>query len=301
MNFRQIEVFYAVMKTGSVSGAAKLLHVSQPNITRILAHTELQLGFPLFHRHKGRLIASHQALTLLPEAEKVYRQLGSLQSLTSKLQKGHTHLRVGAPPVLSTSLFPPVVARLSQDSAISAEISTGNQNELCDALLDNQLDFAISFGQVAPPRITSQVLVHTEMVALLPRDIPSTQNAMSIVALLELAPIIGLDARDPLGMAVKQSILHHRPDHQFQLSVRSYSTAAELVIQGMGIAVVDPWTAKSYQDKLAVHPLSEPLPVSVSLLFADNSPLSSTANQLIDLLRQCLSESPIVNSELSQF
>ncbi|KHT63791.1 LysR family transcriptional regulator [Photobacterium gaetbulicola] len=293
MNFRQIEVFYAVMKTGSVSGAAKLLHVSQPNITRILAHTELQLGFPLFHRHKGRLIASQQALTLLPEAEKVYRQLGSLQSLTCKLQKSHTHLRVGAPPVLSTSLFPPVIARLCQDSAISAEISTGNQNELCDALLDNQLDFAISFGQVAPPQITSQVLVHTEMVALLPKDIPSAQSAMSIIALLELAPIIGLDARNPLGMAVKQSILHHCPDHQFQLSVRSYSTAAELVMQGMGIAVVDPWTAKNYQDKLAVHPLSDPLPVSVSLLFADNSPLSATANQLVDLLRSVLSEHPI--------
>ncbi|WEM40869.1 LysR family transcriptional regulator [Photobacterium sp. DA100] len=301
MNLRQIEVFYAVMKSGSVSGAAKLLHVSQPNITRILAHTELQLGFPLFHRHKGRLIASQQALALLPEAEKVYRQLGSLQSLTCKLQKGHSHLRVGAPPVLSTSLLPPVLANLCKHSAISAEISTGNQDELCNALLENQLDFAISFGQVAPPRLTSQVLKHTEMVALLPTDLPCTEYAISIASLLEIAPIIGLDARDPLGMAVKQSILHHRPDHQFQLSVRSYSTAAELVMQGMGIAIVDPWTAQNYRDKLTVRPLSEPLPVSVSLLFADNSPLSSTANQLIDLLRQCLSEPPIVNSELSQF
>ncbi len=32
------------MQTGTVSGAARNLHVSQPNVTRILAHTEQQLG-----------------------------------------------------------------------------------------------------------------------------------------------------------------------------------------------------------------------------------------------------------------
>ncbi|MGR5064975.1 LysR family transcriptional regulator [Photobacterium sp. DNB22_13_2] len=293
MNLRQIEVFYAVMKTGSVSGAAKLLHVSQPNITRVLAHTELQLGFPLFHRHKGRLIASDQAQAMLPEAEKVYRQLGNLQSLTCKLKKGQSHLRIGAPPVLSTSLLPPVLAKLCQDSSVSAEISTGNQNELCDALLDNQLDLAISFGHVAPPRIISQPLETAGMVALQSKNLPLVSHTISIHEMIELAPIIGLDSRDPLGLAVKQTIEKFLPEHHFQLSVRSYSTAAELVIQGMGLAIVDPWTAKNYQDKVSVISLSEQIPVSISLLFADNSPLSSAANRFVELLCQHFLENPV--------
>ncbi|MEO6018139.1 MAG: LysR family transcriptional regulator, partial [Polaromonas sp.] len=41
MNLRQIEVFRAVMLAGSVTGAAQLLHVSQPGISRMLAHVEL--------------------------------------------------------------------------------------------------------------------------------------------------------------------------------------------------------------------------------------------------------------------
>lgn len=200
MNLRQIEIFYAVMKSGSVSGAAKLLHVSQPNVTRVIAHTELQLGFPLFHRHKGRLIPSKQAEAILPEAEKLYRQVGNLQSLTSKLQKGHSHLRIGAPPILSTSLIPPVLAKLCQVSPVSAEISTGNQNELCDALLENQLDFAISFGHTAPPRITSQELEKAEMAALLANNQSWPSNSITIPELLNLAPVVGLDARDPLGL-----------------------------------------------------------------------------------------------------
>ncbi|PSW13259.1 LysR family transcriptional regulator [Photobacterium rosenbergii] len=292
MNLRQIEIFYAVMKSGSVSGAAKLLHVSQPNVTRVLAHTELQLGFPLFHRNKGRLIPSKQAEVILPEAEKLYRQVGNLQSLTSKLQKGHSHLRIGAPPILSTSLIPPVLAKLCQVSPVSAEISTGNQNELCDALLENQLDFAISFGHTAPPRITSQELEKAEMAALLANNQSWPSNSITIPELLNVAPVVGLDARDPLGLAVKHAILKHTPDYHFQLSVRSYSTAAELVIQGMGVTIVDPWTANNYQQRVRVISLAEHIPVTISLLFADHSPLSSTANQFIELLCQYLKENP---------
>ena len=52
---RQIEVFNAVMQTGSVIGAAKMLNVSQPVVSRVLRHLEDQTKVPLFERSKGRL------------------------------------------------------------------------------------------------------------------------------------------------------------------------------------------------------------------------------------------------------
>ena len=55
MRLKHIEVFHAVMQTGSVSAAARLLHVTQPAVSRTLQHAELQLGFPLFERVRGRL------------------------------------------------------------------------------------------------------------------------------------------------------------------------------------------------------------------------------------------------------
>ena len=66
MNIRQIEIFRAVMQAGSITGAAHLLHVSQPGVSRMLAHIELQLGLALFERTRGKLRPT-------PEAQALYR------------------------------------------------------------------------------------------------------------------------------------------------------------------------------------------------------------------------------------
>ncbi|KAI3607297.1 Transcriptional regulator, LysR family [Cupriavidus necator H850] len=50
LNLRQIEVFQAIMLAGSVSGAGRMLLVSQPAVSRVLALTESRLGYPLFER-----------------------------------------------------------------------------------------------------------------------------------------------------------------------------------------------------------------------------------------------------------
>jgi DNA-binding transcriptional LysR family regulator len=50
---RHIEVFRAVMQSGSVTGAAGLLHTSQPTVSRELARLEQVLGFSLFDRVRG--------------------------------------------------------------------------------------------------------------------------------------------------------------------------------------------------------------------------------------------------------
>ena len=75
MRLRHIEIFQAIRQTGSVSAAAQLLHVSQPAVTKVLQHAELQLGFPLFLRVRGKLQPTPEALALESEVEKVTESL----------------------------------------------------------------------------------------------------------------------------------------------------------------------------------------------------------------------------------
>ncbi|HEQ3532646.1 LysR family transcriptional regulator [Vibrio parahaemolyticus] len=290
MNLRQLEVFYAIMQAGTVSGAARLLHVSQPNVTRVLAHTEQQLSFALFERVKGRLVPTQEAKALLPEAEKVYQQLGQFRSLTNKVKQGTQHLRVGAPPVLAAHLLAPTVALLSKEHGISFELLTANRDELCSGLLKHELDVAIAFGEETPPAIMWHVLLKENLALIAPKSAAILEE--KTVILEELIshdlPIIGLDSRDPLGLLLHQTLSARDEHYQHAITVRSYSAAAELVKHQAGFAIVDPWTTKQYRqdDAVSVHALEPNMSFSVSILFAEHTPQSIATKQFITALKQ---------------
>ncbi|HCE4530388.1 TPA: LysR family transcriptional regulator [Vibrio parahaemolyticus] len=290
MNLRQLEVFYAIMQAGTVSGAARLLHVSQPNVTRVLAHTEQQLGFALFERVKGRLVPTQEAKALLPEAEKVYQQLGQFRSLTNKVKQGTQHLRIGAPPVLAAHLLAPTVALLSKEHGISFELLTANRDELCSGLLKHELDVAIAFGEETPPALMGHVLLKENLALIAPKSaaIPAEKTVILEELISHDLPIIGLDSRDPLGLLLHQTLSARDEHYQHAITVRSYSAAAELVKHQAGFAIVDPWTAKQYRqdDAVSVHALEPNISFSVSILFAEHTPQSIATKQFITALKQ---------------
>ena len=55
LTLRQVEAFKAVIESGTISSAADLLHVSQPAMSKLIAHFEADTGLKLFDRDKGRL------------------------------------------------------------------------------------------------------------------------------------------------------------------------------------------------------------------------------------------------------
>ena len=88
MRLRHIEVFHAIMQVGTISGAAQVLHISQPAVTKVLQHCELQLGMPLFERVRGKLYPKPEAHRLFAETEKLNRDLQGIRRLAASL-KGH--------------------------------------------------------------------------------------------------------------------------------------------------------------------------------------------------------------------
>lgn len=276
------------MKTGTVSAAAKQLHVSQPNVTRVLSHTELQLGFALFERVKGRLVPTQEAQLLLPEAEKVYQQLGQFRNLTNKIKAGEKHLMIGAPPILAAGLLAPLIATICHQTDYTIEVSTANRDELSDALLKNKLDLAIGFGDEAPTSIVQKTLLNTELEVLTPLS-SSLNGPLALSELLESqTTLIGLDTRDPLGLHLHQAIHSLDPSYHSKVTMRNYSAAAELVVAGAGNAIVDPWTANQYRDKVKRHRLEPTINVSVSLLHSEHRPLSIAAKWFVDQLTQTI-------------
>jgi DNA-binding transcriptional LysR family regulator len=79
VKLRHLEVFHAVMLAGTLSGAARLLHLSQPAATQSLQSAQRQWGHALFTRQKNRLVPTAEALALLPEISRLMGQLESVR------------------------------------------------------------------------------------------------------------------------------------------------------------------------------------------------------------------------------
>src|SRR6187401_1859434 len=78
MNLRQLEVFQAVMQTGNMSAAARLICITPSAVSKTIAHTELQLGYKLFTRGKGTLAPTPEAMVIYTESSEIHGKLDEL-------------------------------------------------------------------------------------------------------------------------------------------------------------------------------------------------------------------------------
>ena len=96
MSLRQIEVFRAIMMTGSISEAARSLYVAQPSVSRVLQVTESRLGFLLFERMRGRLYPTPEAKRIFEEVLRAYEGIERVESLVRSLADGSSGMDAAA-------------------------------------------------------------------------------------------------------------------------------------------------------------------------------------------------------------
>src|SRR6185437_12411728 len=150
MNLRQIEVFRAIMLCRSITDAARMLGASQPTLTKVLRHAEDQLGFKLFRRERGRLQPTEEAQLLFADADRIFRELQSLQRLSTDLRDGTGGLlRIGATASLAQSVVPDAVAlyrRKYPDVRVMSYLLAGN--EMTEMVMAHQLDVGVSIAPI---------------------------------------------------------------------------------------------------------------------------------------------------------
>jgi len=170
VNLRQIEVFRAIMLCRSITDAARVLNVSQPTITKVLRHAEDQLGFKLFRRERGRLYATEEAQLLFPDADRIFRELQSLQRLGTDLRDGTGGLlRVGATASLAMSVVPDAVAmyrREFPDVRIMSHLLAGS--EMAEMIMAHQLDVGVSIAPIDVPSARIETIHKAEVICILP-------------------------------------------------------------------------------------------------------------------------------------
>ncbi|CAG9295200.1 LysR family transcriptional regulator [Celerinatantimonas diazotrophica] len=286
MRLRQIEVFQAIYQAGSISGAARLLNVSQPNVSRILSHTEQQLGFRLFERTAKGLHVTLAGRQLLPHVEEVYHKLRDISELTRRMSdSGARVIHVGAAHAFGQMVVAPTIVDFNrQHSGLQIELMTEHFATLCNLVLENEVDFVLAFGQHVPANLLAEPLFQSNMVAVL----PLSMKAPRIVSLAWLYQqgLVMMQSNDPLGKVLHRALKNQQLSSTGAMQIKTYSVIADMVLAGGGVGVVDLFTARCYEHRLQVVPIADSLPFEVMFLSRADMPQSRSTLALKKCLKQ---------------
>jgi DNA-binding transcriptional LysR family regulator len=287
MRLRQIEVFHAIYTSGSMTNAAKLLHVSQPSVSKVLAHAEQQLGYALFDRVKGKLVATPEADRLFGLVSNVFEHVERLRHVSENLRASSAgKIRIAATPAFGVELLPAAVSSyLRKYSDTVFEIETLHHDEIAAALLDSRIDIGLAFDSVPVPGLAADSLTKAEFVIITPPDIDLGGDRISIEALADL-PFIGLSSRGPLGQLLTTYLENSDVRLNMTVLTETYHIAKALVAKGSGVSIVDSITAHSTESENVRHwSLDPPLGYSIDVLRADSMPLSVLCRRFVGHLR----------------
>ncbi|MET0328350.1 MAG: LysR family transcriptional regulator [Luteimonas sp.] len=277
MRFRQIEVFHAIYTTGSISGAARALHVSQPALSKVLQHTEQQLGMALFKRVRGRLVPTEEAHALATEAAEVFRRLTSLQKTASNLRfLTDGHIRLAVVPSLGLHIAPLAIARFrARHPQATFEVQTLHHDDLFRALYERSCDIAIGYDAPPHPRLKRRDLADGELVLMFrDQDLPDAGERIPLQALQD-RDLVGLTTGGPLGDLFNRELQRLQVRVREVVSNQTFYIAAGLTRCGAGMSIVDEFTAQATGGAgLAYRPMSPALGFKVQCMFLEDRPPS---------------------------
>ena len=293
MNLRQLEVFRAVVETGTTKGAAHLLNISQPAVSTLIQHTEDQLGFELFERVRGRLIPTEEALCLFTESSPIFLLFDSIQRKVEDLRQGqHGSLRIAATPSLGNTVLPQAIHVFTAkrpNVRISVDIRDRETVFHHVARSVAELGMVLQFRD--HPNLTGVPLHLGQMTCVMRRDHPLANNDIVRISDLRGIKIVRLERSTVLGDLIDRAAASLGEPLNWSIETRYCATACALVEKGEGIAIVDEYSTRNVlSPNILVRPILPTIPITAFIVYTSDRPLSKLAKLMIADIKTVLTD-----------
>ena len=288
LNLRQMEVFRAIMISGSLVGAARMLKVSQPAISRMLSSAEARIGVALFERMGRRLKPTPEALRLLAAVDDVYKQVQRVNDITRDmfLQRSGG-LRVVASPSPGRYVVPRVIRSLHDLlPTIQLELEVQTIAELIRNVASGHAEIGVVNIPADQSNLDVTNIFDARLMCIFPADHPLAARKAVRIQDIKDYHVISYHRDTPYGMLVDGFLSRARQPLTSNVYVRFSNTACSLVEAGAGIAFVDELAVHgSVSQGVAARPVAPRQLMPVSVLTAKGQPLSTTAKSFLHFLR----------------
>ncbi|MCR9152402.1 MAG: LysR family transcriptional regulator [Rhodobacteraceae bacterium] len=296
MNMRQLEAFRATIRSGSITGAAQVMHVSQPSVSRLIADLEHSVGFPLFVRSGRGLVPTAEARRFYAGVEDMFQGIDHLQELARaiRISQGGT-LSIGAIQSVSTIELPMAVARFQRDHPdIRFVIQTRNTPGLVEAVMLRQFDLGIVGREPAYDGVEVLFQIAVPYACLMPEDHPlaGEYGPVDLEELAERETFVTFGGTYPDSMMSIDPCLAERLRARSRLSVVNMQLAAALVREAGVLAITDPFTSEQAvrMGGVVFRPLRQQLTYFVSIIAAGREHLTTPAQAFAEAFARQLED-----------
>jgi len=281
LTFQQIEAFRAVVLAGTTVSAARMLHTTQPTVSRLIGQAQHATGLKLFLNDRGRLQLTQEGRYLFETVQKNFQGFERIERAVVALREsGAGVFRIASTPSLGQSIlaaamesfvraFPQV--HFSVETLGSLQIQEGLRQGLYDVALTNKSFDGAEF-QTEP--------VHSaEAICICALNHPFAKLPMVKLADLRDQSLIRLPIHDDLEMALHKAFQEKKMTPRTVIETIYSATICSFVARGIGVAVINPYVAPEFKDRLCIRRFRPRLPVTTYVAFSRFSPASELAQK----------------------
>lgn len=289
MNIRAIEAFRAVMKAGSMTAAARIIHTTQPNISRLISNLETELSMKLFIRDGNKLHVTDEGITFFKEVEQHYAALVSLKNAARTIKQfGSGRLYIAVAPVLSHGFLAGVVAEFAKRyPQVVLSVRTCN-SYMVEQLVNSQLcdlGLAAYIGHVTEPGVEAERIASIKGVCVLPCDHPLASRDVIYAGDLEDESFISTARQDGSREYVDSVFAQAKVNRRLTMEAENVSTICHMVAQGLGVSVLTSIMARDFEGKeLIVREFFPPVHFPITLLRSNHRPKGLLVTAFVDCL-----------------
>jgi len=284
---RALLAFRQTMLAGSVTRAAAALGRTQPAVSRLLKELEEDIGFALFERVRGRLVATPEGRLFFEEVQRSFRGLDRLGNVAAEIRQGRRGtLRIAAMPAAAASFLPGVLSRFAAATPdVAVDLLVQPSVEVVRLVQLQESDLGIIEGSVPAPGL-AVLRRHALGCALIaPRGHRLARRAATLRD-LDGQDFVALSAGpSSVGAQLAGLMLREGIEPRVKVQTQLAATVSALVLQGLGLGVVDEQTARLHRALGgAVRPLDAPVAMQLRIVGAAGMPPSEI---LRDLIARC--------------
>lgn len=290
LRIRHLEVFRMLVRTGSQSETAALMHITQPALSKWLRELEEQAGCALMQRERPlRLTADGEVLLryaerVLGDSLRTGKELEAMRAGSSGL------LRVGVLRAVAPVLVPHAILRCRQEAPrLQIRLYEDSLDNLLPALRRHELDCVIGrlHGQALGPEFQSEALYEEPVVAVVRRGHPLLKKRRLTLADAAaypwILPLPGMPMRVRLEAEFAAANTRLPVEQVESVSLMINET---LLLASDMVSVVSQQLAQHYEQALSILPLAMRQALGpVGLLWIDTTP-SNAVQRFLDSVRQ---------------